>query len=70
MNSIYPLILPNRAVTFMNYLASVASLIFLLETLIWNKITSLELISLTLAGVVVNDLMKNISKNTITHFSI
>ena len=29
-----------RAVTFMKYLASVVSLIFLPKTLIWNKITS------------------------------
>ena len=28
-----------RAVTFMKYLASVVSLIFLAKTLIWNKIT-------------------------------
>ena len=28
-----------RAVTFMKYLASVVSLIFLPKTLIWNKIT-------------------------------
>ena len=28
-----------RAVTFMKYLASVVSLIFLTKTLIWNKIT-------------------------------
>ena len=30
---------PGRAVTLMKYLANVASLIFLLETLIWDKIT-------------------------------
>ena len=30
-----------RAVTFMKYLASVASLLFLPETLIWNKFTFL-----------------------------
>ena len=29
----------SRAVTFMKYLASVVFLIFLTETLIWNKIT-------------------------------
>ena len=30
-----------RAVTFMKYLASVVSLIFLVKTLIWNKINFL-----------------------------
>ena len=44
MNSIYSPITPNRvklgrADTFMKYLASVVSLIFLPEILTWNKIT-------------------------------
>ena len=38
-----------RAVTFMKYLASVVSLIFLAKTLIWNKITFPASNSLNLA---------------------
>ena len=38
-----------RAVTFMKYLANVVSLIFLVKTLIWNKITFPESNSLNLA---------------------
>ena len=52
-----------RAVTFMKYLASVVSLIFLAKTLIWNKITlPAASNSLNLAKLVENDLMKNIYK--------
>ena len=51
-----------RAVTFMKYLASVVSLIFLAKTLIWNKITLPASNSLNLAKLVENDLMKNIYK--------
>ena len=45
-----------RAVTFMKYLASVVSLIFLPETLIWNKITFRLSNLVNLADLVVNDL--------------
>ena len=41
-------------VTFMKYLASAVSLIFLEETLIWNKITFSASNSLNLAELVVN----------------
>ena len=50
------------AVTFMKYLASVVSLIFLPKISNWNKITFLELNSLNLAELVVHELMKSISK--------
>ena len=50
------------AVTFTKYLISVDSLIFLPKTLIWNKITFLALNSLNLAELVVNELIKSISK--------
>ena len=58
---------PNRvelrpAVTFMKYLVSVVSLIFLLKTLIWNKITFPTSNSLKFAELVENDLMKSASK--------
>ena len=49
-------------VTFMKYLASVVSLIFLPKTLIWNKITFPTSNLLNLAELVVNELMKSISK--------
>ena len=41
-----------RAVTFMKYLASVVSLIFLPKTLIWNKITFSASVSLNFAELV------------------
>ena len=50
------------AVTFVKYLASVFSLIFLPKTLIWNKIPFLASTSPNLAELVVNQLMKSISK--------
>ena len=50
------------AVTFMKYLVSVVSLIFLLKTLIWNKITFPTSNSLKFAELVENDLMKSASK--------
>ena len=50
------------AVTFMKYLASVVFLIFLLKTLILNKITFRLSNSLNLAELVVNELTKSISK--------
>ena len=59
---------PNRvklgcAVSFMKYLASVLSLIFLPKTLIWNKITFLvSNSSLNFAELVEYELMKSISK--------
>ena len=51
-----------RAVTFMKYLASVVTLIFLSKTLIWNKIMFPASNSLNFAELVENELMKNISK--------
>ena len=51
-----------RAVTFMKYRASIVSLIFLPKTLNWNKITFLASNSLNLAELVVNELIKSISK--------
>ena len=52
-----------RAVTFMKYFASVASLIFLPKTLIRNKITFPTLNTLNFAELVENELIKSISKN-------
>ena len=51
-----------RTVTFMTYLASVVSLIFLPKTLICNKIMFLTSNLLNFAELVKNELMKNISK--------
>ena len=67
MNSIYSPITLNRAklglaVTFMKYLASVVSLIFLPETLIWNKITLPPKNSLNFAELAENELMSSIFK--------
>ena len=60
-----------RAVTFVKYLASVVSLIFLPKALIWNKITFRLSNSLNLAELVVNELTNSISKkNTNISFSI
>ena len=49
-------------VTFMKYLASVVSLIFLSKPLIWNKITFTPSNMLNFAELVENELMKNASK--------
>ena len=56
------------AVTFMKYLASVVSLIFLAKTLIRTKITFLRSNSLNLAGLVVNEPMNNIYKKNLPTF--
>ena len=48
-----------RAVTFMKYLASVVSLIFLVKTLIWNKITFPASNSLNFTELVANEPMKS-----------
>ena len=50
------------AVTFMKYLASVVSLMFLAKTLIWNKITFPSSNLLNLSELVVNEPMKSIYK--------
>ena len=50
------------AVTFIKYLASVVSLIFLTKTLIWDKVTFWLSNSLNLTDLVVNELTKSISK--------
>ena len=47
-----------RAVTFMKYLASVVSLIFLAKNIIWNKITFPASNYLNLAELVVNESTK------------
>ena len=52
-----------RAVTFMKYLASVVSLIFLSKTLIRNKITFPASNLLNFTRLVENELLKSISKN-------
>ena len=57
-----------RAVTFMKYLASVVTLIFLSKTLIWNKIMFPASNSLNFAELVENELMKNISKKFLPIF--
>ena len=49
-----------RAVTFMKYLVSVVSLIFLAKTLIWNKINFPTLNLMNLAELVENEPMKSI----------
>ena len=49
-----------REVTFMKYLASVVTLIFLPKTLIWNKITFPVSDLLNFAELVKNELMKSI----------
>ena len=48
------------AVSFMKYLASVLSLIFLAKTLIWNKINFPTLNLMNLAELVGNEPMKSI----------
>ena len=47
-----------RTVTFMKYIASAVSLIYLAKTLIWNKITLTTSNSLNVAELVVNELIK------------
>ena len=56
------------AVNFMKNLASVASLIFLSKTLIWNKITFPASNSLNFAELVENEPMKSIYKNFLPIF--
>ena len=51
-----------RAVSFMKYLASVASLIFLAKTLIWNKITFPVLNLLNFGELVENEPLESIYK--------
>ena len=57
-----------RAVTFMKYLASVVSLIFLPKTLIWNQMTFLASNSLNFAELVETELMKSIFKKIYQYF--
>ena len=54
-----------RAITFMKYLTSVVSLIFLSKTLIWNKITFPTSNSLILV-----ELIENVEKNVENHQKI
>ena len=49
-----------RAVTFMKYLASLVSLIFLVKTLIWNKINFPTSNLLNLSDMVKNEFMKSL----------
>ena len=51
-----------RKVTFMKYLASVVSLTFLLKTSIWNEISFPASNLLNLVELVVNKLIRSISK--------
>ena len=53
-----------RAVTFMKYLASVVSLIFLAKTLIWNKITFSASNLLNFAELVEHEPLKSIYKKS------
>ena len=57
-----------RAVTFMKYLASVTSLIFLLKTLIWNKIMFPASNMLNFAELMKNELIKSTSKKNLSIF--
>ena len=57
-----------RAVTFMKYLASVVSLIFLAKTLIWNKVTFSTSNFLNLAELVTKEPMKSIYKKNLPIF--
>ena len=52
-----------RAVTFMKFLASLVSLIFLPKTLVWIKIRLLASKLLNLAELVANEFTRRISKN-------
>ena len=56
------------AVTFMRYLASVVSLIFLPKTLIWNKIAFLASNLLNFAELVENEFLKGIFKKKLPTF--
>ena len=56
------------AVTFMKYLASVTSLIFLLKTLIWNKIMFPASNMLNFAELMKNELIKSTSKKNLSIF--
>ena len=56
------------AVTFMKYLASVVSLIFLAKTLIWNKINFPTLNLMNLAELVENEPMKSIYQKIYVNF--
>ena len=51
-----------RTLTFNKYLSNVVSLIFLSKVLHWNKMAFPASNLLKLAGIVANDLKKNISK--------
>ena len=57
-----------RAVTFMKYLASLVSLIFLAETLIWNKITFPGSNLLNFAELVEKEPLKSIYKKNLPIF--
>ena len=56
-----------RAVSCMKYLASVVSLIFLVKTLIWNKINFPTLNLMNIAELVENEPMNSIYQKTYQH---
>ena len=57
-----------RAVTFMKYLGSIVSLIFLPKTLNWNKITFPASNWLNLSELVVNELKRSITKKNYQYY--
>ena len=57
-----------RAVTFMKYLASVTSLIFLLKTLIWNKIMFPASNMLNFAELMKYEVIRSTSKKNLSVF--
>ena len=57
-----------RAVSFIEYIASVVSLIFLAKTLIWNKINFPTLNLMNLAELVENEPMKSIYQKIYQNF--
>ena len=57
-----------RAVSFMKYLPNVVSLVYLPNTLIWNKITFTKSNSLNLAKLEVNEPMKSIFKRIYQYY--
>ena len=57
-----------RAVSFIEYIASVVSLIFLAKTLIWNKINFPTLNLMNLAELVENQPMKSIYQKIYQNF--
>ena len=59
-----------RAVTFMKYLASIVSLIFLAKTLIWNKIMFPASNLLNFEELVENESLKSIYKKIYEYYYV